>query len=325
MIDSFILPRDKSCGGMIHPLSQTILEEIAPLPDSMLLDPPSVYFRYNDWDRKIIKNTDLTFLNVDRAPFDEWLVSLMPENVTVLGGHRYISHSVEGEKVRSKVLHNGTEITVTSDYLVGADGARSKVRKDLGYADFKKYITVQDYCVAEGPIEPAFDCFWFDGMPDFGVGYVIPKSERVLVGMCYYPCTKQAHELQDQGLAKLRERYPIGPSIKREAWIAPKHSSVRDIATGTERVLLTGEAGGFISPTSGEGISWALASGKAAGLAIANHAAEDVSAAYARGVDHLRRDIARRLMWFPLMNSRFGKFIAGYVPESIISRHTHNL
>ena len=63
----------------------------------------------------------------------------------------------------------------------------------------------------------------------------------------------------------LRESLPLGESVKREAWVA---LSVRHRATscrGHGRVLLAGEAGGFMSPTSGEGISYALNTGRLGG------------------------------------------------------------
>jgi flavin-dependent dehydrogenase len=197
----------------------------------------------------------------------------------------------------------------------------------LGIADFARYVTLQDYCVREGAIDPVFDCFWFSGIKEFGIGYVIPKDERVLVGLVYYPGTKSAHVLQDRALERLRRVLPIGASIKREAWIAPKIERQSDVATGRGAVLLAGEAGGFISPTSGEGISWALTSGRAAGKAIAAHAENAHAAAddYAAATAGLRRDIARRLRWYPAMNSRLGKTFAGFVPASIVSHFTHNL
>jgi len=326
IIDSFTLPRDKSCGGMIHPLSLDILKEIAPIPEEMLLEPRSVYFRYNDWDRNIIRDTDLEFLNLDRAPFDEWIMKQLPEEVQVMDGTRYLSHVERADgRLEVKAVKGGGEIAILCDFLVGADGARSKVRKNLGLGEFDKYITLQDFCILEGEIAPAFDCFWFSEIPELGVGYIIPKSERVLVGLVYYPGTLGAHKLQDRGLEILRERLPIGESIKREAWIAPKHKSINDICPGRGRVLLTGEAGGYISPTSGEGISWALDSGRAAGRAIAQNLGDATLATYAAGVEHLRKDIRRRLWAFPLMNTRWGKTLMGYVPRSLISKATHYL
>ncbi|MCL2818738.1 MAG: FAD-dependent monooxygenase [Actinomycetia bacterium] len=326
IIDKFTLPRDKSCGGMIHPLSQEILKDIAPVPEWMLLDPSSVYFRYNDWDKGRIRNTDLAFLNVDRAPFDEWLLQQLPDGVEVMDSTRYISHAPRPDGRLDVVAQKGDEqFAIICDFLVGADGTRSSVRKSLGLNDFEKYVTLQDFCILEGPIAPAFDCFWFDAIPELGVGYVIPKSERVLVGLIYYPGTKKAHELQDRALEILRERLPIGETIKREAWAALKHSDINDISPGIGRVLLTGEAGGYLSPTSGEGISWALDSGRAAGRAIAQDLGDETLAAYAAGVEHLRRDIARRLWVFPIMNSRWGKTLMGYVPRTVISKATHYL
>jgi len=335
MVDSFTLPRDKSCGGMIHPLSQDILNEIEPVPESLLLDPPRVYFRYNDWDRRVIKNTDLYFLNVDRAPFDEWLLGLLPtgsEGVEIAGGTSFVDYEVlEDGRLQARLRQRGgEELQVCCDYLVGCDGPRSAVRASAGLPAFGRYITLQDYCKREGNIDPVFDCFHFGGIPEFAIGYIIPKDDRVLVGLVYFPETKKAHELQDKALAKLRERLPIGESLKREAWIAPKHQSARNISAGlvagTGAVLLAGEAGGFISPTSGEGISWALATGKSAGQAIANHTdASDILAAHSAATKPLKRDIARRLRWYPFMITRWGKTLANYVPERIVSHFTHYL
>lgn len=325
LIDSFILPRDKSCGGMIHPLSQRLIEEIAPIPRNLLLDPPEVYFRYNDLDSNVIKNTSLRFLNVDRAPFDEWLLSKLPGTVSVYDQTRYIAHRETTSGLQVDVLHKNKLHTIECSFLVGADGARSKVRKNLGLPDFQRYVTLQDYCLTEGPIEPAFDCFWFEEIPEFGVGYIIPKNERTLVGLCYYPGTKRAHELQDHAMARLRSLYPIGPTIKREAWIAPKHTSLKDLSPGVGRVLLTGEAGGYISPTSGEGISWALDSGKQAGLSIAQCTNDNALDLYRDRVAHLEKMIAHRLRMFPLMNSKWGKKVARFFPERYLSHMTQNL
>jgi flavin-dependent dehydrogenase len=328
IIDAFTLPRDKSCGGMIHPLSIDILKDIAPVPESLLLDPPSVYFRYNDWDKGIIRDTDLVFLNLDRWPFDEWLLQQLPEDVTVMDKTRYVSYAEQADgRLEVKAIHNGEDITILCDFLIGADGARSTVRRSLGMGEFDKYITLQDFCILEGEVAPAFDCFWFSEIPELAIGYIIPKSERVLIGLVYYPGTKQAHKLQDRALDILRERLPLGKSIKREAWIAPKHKSINDICPGKGNVLLVGEAGGYISPTSGEGISWALDSGRAAGRAITQDtgATGEVLATYAKSVRHLRRDIARRLWAFPIMNSRWGKTLMGYMPKSFISKITHYL
>ena len=83
LLDASGLPRDKSCGGMLNEYSQEFLSSFGEMPQSMLLDPHWVNFRYHDWDRGIRKPTQLRFANVDRREFDDWLISLLPANVTV--------------------------------------------------------------------------------------------------------------------------------------------------------------------------------------------------------------------------------------------------
>ena len=58
----------------------------------------------------------------------------------------------------------------------------------------------------------------------------------------------------------------LGRSVKREAAAALYVRTGEDTVPGVGRVLLAGEAGGFMSPTSGEGISYALETGFQAGL-----------------------------------------------------------
>ncbi|MDP2401204.1 MAG: NAD(P)/FAD-dependent oxidoreductase, partial [Actinomycetota bacterium] len=81
LIDSSALPRDKSCGGMLNEYAQRFLDDVAPVPADIILGPTYVHFRYWDWDRSIKKPTGLRFLNVDRAGYDNWMMSLLPDNV----------------------------------------------------------------------------------------------------------------------------------------------------------------------------------------------------------------------------------------------------
>ncbi|MBE0475840.1 MAG: NAD(P)/FAD-dependent oxidoreductase [Coriobacteriia bacterium] len=327
VVDSSRFPRDKSCGGMLHEDSQTFLESIAPIPRETVLQPAHVCFRYVDWDRGIRKSTDLRFLNVDRRAFDVWLLGLLPQGVdveqrtTLEGLEQHNGHV----RLRLQTPDGGRTVTCTS--VVGADGARSRTRRALGNGSVETYVTLQDFVRLDGELEPYFDCIYMRGIGDcFAYSYVVPKGETAIVGSVYYPKTRRPHEKQDQTLGILREAMPqLGETVRREACTALSVRTPADISPGSGRVLLAGEAGGFMSPTSGEGISYALRTGLLAGRAVAESAPGEALADYARATASISADIRRRLRWLPVMESTIGKYLAGLVPAPIVSRVTRGL
>lgn len=327
LVDSSSLPRDKSCGGMLHELTQEFLAPFGGIPDSIVLDPEHVHFRYVDWDRRIRKATGLRFVNVDRAGFDDWLVSLLPDTVEVVGGCPLDSFIQDERGVTATLKTASGPVTVTCANLVGADGARSMVRRALGIGSVATYVTLQDYVELRGELPRYFDCVYMRDIGDeFAYAYVVPKGDSAIIGSVFYPKTKRPWEKQDMALGILRSAIPeLGASIKREACAALYVRSNADVAPGVGKVLLAGEAGGFMSPTSGEGISYALKSGMRAGLAIAHSAPADALDAYARSTQDLAADIRRRLRWLPFMESPTGKYLAGFAPTSLVSKVTQGL
>ncbi len=327
LVEQGSLPRTKSCGGMLHHHTLLTLGEYGEVPPSIVLAPSHVNFRYHDWDRDIRRATSLEFLNVDRAGFDAWLLGLLPASVEVVAECALRNIEQAGDRV-SALLRSGDGTTsVACENLVGADGARSQVRRSLGVASTATYVTLQDFVQLNGPLEPYFDCVYMRDIGDaFGYAYVVPKGDVAIVGSVFYPKTKRPGEKHDAVLAVLREALPaLGTSVAREAAAALCVRSPQDVVPGRGRVLLAGEAGGFMSPTSGEGISYAVNSGRAAGLAVAVGEASSALDVYTRGVAPIASNIARKLRWLPFMESRAGKYLAGFVPAPIVSRVTECL
>jgi len=326
LVDAARLPRDKSCGGMLNEYSQEFLSHFGQIPSEMILDPQWVNFRYHDWDRRVLKPTELRFLNVDRRAFDDWLVSLLPPNVTVVGSTSVTGFEQQAEGVAAELSNGNGGRTVTCANLIGADGPRSSVRRQLGAGGVATYVTLQDFCRIDGPIEPYFDCIYLRDIGDeFAYAYVVPKGDVAIVGSVFYPKTKRPHLKHDQVIERLRHSLPLGDSVKREAWVALSVRNTSDIVPGAGRVLLAGEAGGFMSPSSGEGISYALNTGRLAGTAIAENDPADALAAYRHATAHISGNVARKLRWLPFMESRAGKYLAGFVPTPIVSKITKRL
>lgn len=327
LVDAARLPRDKSCGGMIHPSTEALLSGCGSIPEGAVLAPEHVSFRYVDWDRGILKPTGLRFRNVDRARFDEWLVGLLPSAVTVADGLSLRELEQCPEAVTARLGSNGNAIEIRCSHLIGADGARSQVRRALGIGSTSTYVTLQDHVRLHDAIEPFFDCIYMRGIGDsYAYSYVVPKGDLAIVGSVFYPRTRRPWEKHTDILAILRASMPqLGHTMKREASAALSVRHPRDVACGTGRVLLAGEAGGFMSPTSGEGISYAMNTGRLAGSAVAQANGVAAMSAYERDTAPVRREIARKLHWLPVMESRVGKYLAGFAPGRLVSRITSGL
>lgn len=328
LVDASELPRDKSCGGMLHEITQEFIERFGALPEDVIRSPRHVRFRYVDWDRGIRKATSLRFVNVDRAGFDDWLLkTIVPQDVEVVGSCTVGSFEQDGEGVFVRLKTAEGPMAISCNNLIGADGGRSSVRRTLGIGAVATYVTLQDYVPLDGEIEPFFDCVYMRNIGDeFAYTYVVPKGDRAAIGSVFYPKTKRPWEKQDLVIETLREALPqLGESVKREAAVALYVRTSHDTVPGAGRVLLAGEAGGFMSPTSGEGISYALESGCQAGLAVAESPPTEALSVYRRATHRLVLDIRRRLRWLPVMESPTGKYIAGCMPESLVDRVTQGL
>lgn len=326
LVDAASLPRDKSCGGMLNEYAQEFLGQFAQVPDRLILEPTHVNFRYWDWDRGVRKPTELRFLNVDRRAFDDWMLSLLPDNVDVVGGTTVTGFKDSNGCVTVNTKNSGLG-EVRCNNLVGCDGARSQVRRTMGVGSVATYVTLQDFVKLEAPLEPFFDCIYMRDIGDsYAYSYIVPKGDVAIVGSVYYPKTKRPHEKQDQTMQILRAALPhLGETMKREASVALYVRDSADVVPASGRVLLAGEAGGFMSPTSGEGISYAMNSGLLAGTAIGSSDAMSAGAAYERSTAHIARNIRRKLKWLPFMESNWGKYLAGYVPTPIVSSVTKGL
>lgn len=325
LIDTSPMPRDKSCGGMLNEYAQQFLSDES-VPQELVLDPEYVNFRYWDWDRDIRKPTQLRFRNIDRRGFDEWMLGLLPSNVEVAQRTSLVDLA-QSEHVTSTLRNGGAPYEVTCNNVIGADGARSAVRRTLGIGSVATYVTAQDFVSLEGELEPYFDCIYMREIGDsFAYAYVVPKGDQAIVGSVFYPKTRKPHDRHRQAVDTLRGRLPqLGRSLKTEAGVALNVRSQGDVVRGRGRIMLAGEAAGFMSPTSGEGISYAMYSGQLAGKAIAESDPESALERYRVTTDHIAGNIKRKLKWLPFMESAAGKYVAGFMPTALVSSVTKGL
>ncbi|MFA6096973.1 MAG: NAD(P)/FAD-dependent oxidoreductase [Candidatus Paceibacterota bacterium] len=160
-----------------------------------------------------------------------------------------------------KDISNNTAITHSGnaykfDYLIGADGSNSAVRKKLKL-DSKRIIAAFQYIVkCDYP-----DMEFFVDLEKFGYSYawIFPYKDTVSVGAGFYPGDSKNFSMKDlqNNLKKWAENKFDLSNSKFEAF------SINYDYQGFEfgNIYLAGDAAGFASGLTGEGIKFAILSG----------------------------------------------------------------
>lgn len=158
---------------------------------------------------------------------------------------------------------------IEARFIVGADGANSKTADALHFPPNElKVIAMQQRFHYTPAIEAFSDIveIWFDAevSPDF-YGWIFPKSDHLAIGT--------GTEDKKHNLKKLQKRFieKIGitdtPYLEEAAKIPMKP---RRLFTGN-KVILVGDAAGLVTPANGEGIFFAMRSGKLGAEALIEH------------------------------------------------------
>ena len=288
---------DKVCGGLLSPDAQDILARYdISLPSEVLASPQLFSVRTVDLKNGLTRYYRRSYMNTDRRRLDDFFRGLVPAGVDILRGRcETVARTEEGYSLTV----GGREIACT--YLIGADGASSIVRRTL-FADrpIRKYLAIQQWFPAEGT-EPYYSCL-FDNETSSGCSWIFFKDGMLIFGGAFdNPGGRAAFEAQKQKLIRLGlvSREVLETPSKTEACTVFRPQLRHGICRGRDNAFLIGEAAGWISPSSFEGISYALASSEA--LADAFRAGGDLHRTYRRATAALARKIGVRCLKRPFM------------------------
>lgn len=297
----------KPCGGLLAPSAQKALIQYGlNLPSSILVDPQIFAVKTMDLRAKLTRYYQRYFLNINRHKFDLWLCSLIPQAVKVFDRaecRQIISKKTGGYDL--DVAAGGRKWTISAKMVIGADGSASMVRRLLGSPPIRRYICLQE--AFPGHPKEIYGCFFDEKITDC-YGWINNKNGRLYMGAAL-PLEKssglagkrpgQLFEAAKEALRPFGYRF-YGTPISTEAALVSRPSSVRQIVSGVEGLFLVGEAAGLVSPSSLEGISYALNSAGSLAKAInrgSNHAQSD----YRVLLKPLKRKILARLLKAPFM------------------------
>ncbi|KAK8934752.1 hypothetical protein KSP39_PZI015120 [Platanthera zijinensis] len=189
-----------------------------------------------------------------------------------------------GSGERYKIYYNeysssksgtGEKKEMEVDAVVGADGANSRVAKEIGAGDYEYAIAFQERVkIPDAKMEYYKDRAEMyvgdDVSPDF-YGWVFPKCDHVAVGTGTVTHKSDIKRFQAATRLRARDKIAGGKIIRVEAHPIPEHPRPRRVLN---RVALVGDAAGYVTKCSGEGIYFAAKSGRMCAEAIVEGSAQ---------------------------------------------------
>jgi flavin-dependent dehydrogenase len=145
---------------------------------------------------------------------------------------------------------------VAARFLVGADGARSRVARDLGLDVNRRFLVGAElaYPIASGTAAPAFHCVLDPRIAPGYLGWVIDDGRHAHVGVAGEPAAMRAgvrHLLDDFAADAPGRGAPAGP-VERRGGPIPVGGVLRRLACPGG--LLVGDAAGAVSPLTAGGL-----------------------------------------------------------------------
>jgi geranylgeranyl reductase family protein len=294
VLDKKRFPRDKPCGGGIRygvyarfpDLAATLRNTIAVHEiRRVVMESPSGHAVTASRDTPL-------YLTLRRTELDATLLAqARAAGARVLEGARVVGleRGVDGVVVRC--VDGGA---LTARLVIGADGVNSVVARAAGltpgFADEALALdTMEETPLAELAMadpETMYVAYGYKGRPgygyvfpkadcvDFGVGYMLPFYKRALAGSPYGHHARFLDEVAARGIVRGRSnpenfkayRLPLGGPLAR---------------TVADRVVVCGDAGGFVNAYTGEGIYYAMVTGRHAGEVAADALARGATSAVA--------------------------------------------
>lgn len=284
LVDKERFPRDKACGDGIGPGAVSVMKTLG-LGEKLNAHPAIKYLAVSGpsgvrarGPLPPVGGSVPIGYTIPRVVFDNYIAaSAIARGALDFTGYQLEDAVFENERWTLQLKSRaGDKLSLTSTVLIGADGARSRVRRTLGVplnSDRHTGTAVRIY--AEAP-NANFDALQIDFARELlpGYGWLFPISKtsaNIGIGI-----DLENYKKQDKHLEELLRLYQqtLNASISYNpdsyaAYILPYGSEMPRLVYPAKRAALIGDAGSMINPLTGEGIFYGMFAGELIGRLVA--------------------------------------------------------
>lgn len=163
-----------------------------------------------------------------------------------------------------------TSLDLHASFLIGADGARSRVAECFGLSRNRHFLTGMEIeCAELKGFDPRFlHCFADSKLAPGYIAWVVPGVGATQIGVA---ATRPAKPDLGQFLRRLKSFCDLREikTEERRSGLIPTGGTLKRL--GSRRVMLVGDAAGMVSPVTGGGIHTALNFGRRAAQLVSDH------------------------------------------------------
>ena len=168
----------------------------------------------------------------------------------------YLSHSAANGKIDLRLSSGSATLTITTRYLIGGDGARSRVARDLKLETNREWIvgveSVYQGAVLDGP--PRLLCFLDPKLAPGYIAWIAHDGEETHLGVGGYPSLFDPTAALQDFRSRVADIIDLrnAKQIETRAGLIPVGGVLKNIANSTG--MLIGDAAGAVSPLTAGGL-----------------------------------------------------------------------